>query len=161
MKTKLNKKEILDSLKEIHQSSLTPFLLFNKKKTIIFINDSFLKNFKFINKSSLIGKEINFLFSKEEKNLISFSSLPIHNILNGNQIFSYFPKGKEETFYYISTFEVGEDKNDIYYYSILKEITDLEEKLMEESIRALVIASQLKDNDTGNHIKRINRYGKA
>ncbi|MEJ2497248.1 MAG: hypothetical protein P8Y43_07225, partial [Sulfurovaceae bacterium] len=29
---------------------------------------------------------------------------------------------------------------------------------MEESIRALVIASQLKDNDTGNHIKRINTY---
>lgn len=158
MKIKLNNKEILDSLKEIHQSSLTPFLLFNKNKIILYINDAFLKHFNFINKSSLIGKEINFLFFKEEKDLKAFSNLSIDNILTGNQIFSYFPKGKEEAFYYITSFEVGEDKNDIYYYSILKEITDLEEKLMEESIRALVIASQLKDNDTGNHIKRINTY---
>ena len=155
---KLQKKELLDSLKEIHQSSIIPFLLFNKKKTVIYINDAFLRHFNFIDKSSLINKEINFLFLKEEKDLIPFSALSIENILNGNQIFSYFPRGKEESFYYITSFEVGKDKNDIYYYSILKEITDLEEKLMEESIRALVIASQLKDNDTGNHIKRINTY---
>ncbi len=158
MKIKLQKREILNSLKEIHQSSITPFILFNKKKIIIFINNAFIKKFHFLNESKVIGEEIDFLYSKEEKELLPFSDLSIDNILNGNQIYSFFPKGKEETFYYISTFQVGEDKGDTYYYSILKEITDLEEKLMEESIRALVTASQFKDYDTGNHIKRINTY---
>ena len=79
---KLQKKELLDSLKEIHQSSIIPFLLFNKKKTVIYINDAFLRHFNFIDKSSLINKEINFLFLKEEKDLIPFSALSIERIAN-------------------------------------------------------------------------------
>ena len=76
----------------------------NNKKTIIFINNAFLKKFNFSNEASTIGKDINFLFSKKDKDLVPFSSLKIYEVINGNQIYSYFPKGKEETFFYISSF---------------------------------------------------------
>lgn len=158
MKYDHGKKELLNYLKEIHQSSQTPFIIFNTSRVVIFANRAFLNKFNFSSESSATGKEINFLFSKEEKQITTFSSMPINNILKSTNIFSYFPRGKDETFFYITTFKAGEENKESFYYSILKEISDLEEKLMEESIRALVIASQLKDNDTGNHVKRVNAY---
>lgn|GEM_PF-6714683 len=156
MKQRFNKINI-DCLKEIHESSLTPFIIFNNKKYICFINKSFLEKFN----NDIDDKEqnkIDFLYQKNNGNLKPFSTIPLKSILNDTHIFSYFPKDKDEIFFYVSTFLVGEYEKEKFYYSIFKEITDLEEKLMEESIRALVIASQLKDNDTGNHVKRVNAY---
>lgn len=158
MNNNFKQDKFIDSLIKVHHDSNTPFIIFNKDKIILYANKSFLDAFLIINEKEIIGKEINFLFTKEDKKLTSFSSLNLSTILKSEHIFSFFPKDKDETFFYISTFKIQENANLSYYFSIIKEITELEEMLMEESIRALVIASQLKDNDTGNHIKRVNTY---
>jgi HD-GYP domain-containing protein (c-di-GMP phosphodiesterase class II) len=157
----LEKDKFINDLVKIHNSSGIPFIIFNSEKMIFHANDAFIKRFFSHNEKTIVGREINFLFAKEEKSMTAFSALNIQTILSGDHVFSYFPKEKDEVFFYISTFVLCRENGCEYYYSIMKEITELEEKLMEESIRALVIASQLKDNDTGNHIRRVNAYSYA
>ena len=50
-------------------------------------------------------------------------------------------------------------KNNIDY-SILIDNTDFKERLVDETMHALLKASQMKDNDTGEHINRLNEYSK-
>jgi HD-GYP domain-containing protein (c-di-GMP phosphodiesterase class II) len=157
----LEKDKFINDLVKVHNSSEIPFIIFNGEKMIFHANKAFMDRFFSHGEKTFIGREINFLFAKKEKSMIAFSALDIEKILEGDQIFSYFPKDKDEVFFYISTFVLCRESNCEYFYSIIKEITELEEKLMEESIRALVIASQLKDNDTGNHIRRVNAYSYA
>jgi putative two-component system response regulator len=148
----------LNCLKEIHESSNSPFVIFDNKKRIIFANKAFYDKFNFDSDKYLTQQKLDFIFLKEDNKLVPFSSIPIKKILKESQIYSYFPKNKDEKYFYVSLFNIGKFEKIDIYYCILKEITELEEKLMEESIRALVIASQLKDNDTGNHVKRVNAY---
>jgi len=149
---------VLEYLKKIHKSNKTFFILFDNDRKIHFFNDAFAKKFEIKDKNAFIGKKFDFIYQKDNAKIIPFSSLSINKILKGSQVYSYFPEDNKEYFYYVCTFYAGETKNIKFYYSILKEITDIEKKLMDQSIQALVIASQLKDNDTGNHVKRINAY---
>lgn len=147
---------ILEYLKAVHKSNKTLFVLFDENKVIHFVNDAFKETFQ--NESEILDKKLDFLFLKEGEEEIQFSNLSINKILKGSQIYSYFPEPKKEILFYVCTFFAGKVKDVNYYYSILKEISDIEKKIMDQSIQALVIASQLKDNDTGNHVKRINAY---
>lgn len=148
---------ILEYLKFVHKTHKTLFVLFDEKKEIYFVNDAFLKNFEEL--APFEGKKIDFLYLKEDEEYIPFSKLSINKILKGSQIYSYFPESKEkEVLYFICTFFAGKVNEINFYYSILKEISDIERKIMDQSIQALLVASQLKDNDTGNHVKRINAY---
>lgn len=54
----------------------------------------------------------------------------------------------------------GEDENSIMYEGIVDNITEEHRVLLRSTFVSLLEASKLKDNDTGNHIKRVGEYAR-
>jgi putative two-component system response regulator len=137
-------------------SSFCPLILFNKQRKIIYANKSFQEKFGFTKPEYVIDTIPDFLVTVENYETIPFSKLPIDKLLTEKKIFYYTDSNENEYVYKVLTFK--NDADDDIYKALFIEISDLQDTLTEKMIRALIKASQLKDNDTGNHIERMNAY---
>lgn len=150
----MKKNKLLNKIKMKLNLQRLPLFIFNEDKKIVMINKAFLHFFK----KNYVGKYPGFLTNKYSE--LSFCDLSIKELLKKDYIFYYFGQNKEYIFK-CYTYSLGVNKKGPIYYSILFEITDMKEKILDRSIHALIKASQLKDNDTGNHIVRIDKYSQT
>jgi response regulator RpfG family c-di-GMP phosphodiesterase len=153
-----NPYDITDGIKNLSQSPNHPVMFFNEEKVIIYSNKSFQEKFEFPDEESTIGLKPDFLITTEESNVFQFTDLPINEIISEEHIFYFKNKGDEEYVFKILIYKVEKLNEANIYRALFIEITDLNDYLMLRSIRSLLKASQLKDNDTGEHIQRINEY---
>lgn len=120
--------------------------------------------------SRLFEKEENYLSNSFFK-LFSHSNLlpEIYKGLKSHQT-NYFWHGRLEIRYHayphiISSVSVfpffGENKTPLAYWAIFDDQTALSDRLLRGPFLSLLQASKLKDNDTGNHIERVNQYSKV
>lgn len=60
----------------------------------------------------------------------------------------------------VSPLEFDDNGSPMYYTGILDVVTGEYRKMLKNMFSSLLEASKLKDNDTGNHIERVNRYSR-
>ena len=147
---------IADNIKDCFPSSICPLILFNKQRKIVYANKAFQEKFGFKKQEYVLDTIPDFLVTVDNYETIPFSKLPIDKLLTEKNIFYYTDNNENEYIYKVLTLR-NEAEEEIYR-SLFIEISDLHDTLTEKTIRALIKASQLKDNDTGNHIERINEY---
>jgi len=143
--------------------SQRPIIILNETRNILFGNSAFFKRFNYLVKEHLIGKILDIFFTNFNNEEISLSDMPIDLLIDGNILFHVNKDISEEDnilFRIILDKMKTTDDATIYLVSLI-EITEIKESLIEKSINALLKASQLKDDDTGNHIRRINEYSFA
>jgi HD-GYP domain-containing protein (c-di-GMP phosphodiesterase class II) len=139
-------------------SSFCPLIFFNNQREIVYANKAFREKFGFSNQES-VNIVPDFLVTVENYETIPFSKLPIDKLLTEKKIFYYTDENENEFIYKVLTLK--NDSDDDVYRALFVEVSDLNDTLTEKTIRALIKASQIKDNDTGNHIERINEYTSA
>ena len=49
----------------------------------------------------------------------------------------------------------------IAYFGVFDDVSDEYQRLLQDTFQSLLRAAKLKDNDTGNHIERVNRYARV
>jgi putative two-component system response regulator len=152
-------REFARSLEKSQADSLFPFMIFNEKFSLIAANKVFKKAFGFKD-GELPRQYIDFLMLKETDALIPLSALAPQKITGWSGLIEY-RQGELELKYYMCIFPVGAVENEMWYYSLLKETSEIEQKVLESSLHALIKASLLKDNDTGNHVRRVNAYSRC
>ena len=133
-------------------------MFFDENKNVIYINKIFLEKFELKNQDEILNKKPDFLIAAISGNIISFSSLPLEKILSEDEIFYFKNSNDSELVFKILIYKTETIINKTIYKALFVEITRLNDSLVERSIRSLLKASQLKDNDTGQHIQRINEY---
>lgn len=143
--------------------SLKPMILFGEGRTILFCNSSFIKRFGFSDEHPPIGRIPDFLYTVISGQNTSFSEIPIDILMDDDILFSVEKNllPEDEVIFKLTIDKVKTFDNSIIYLASFIEITEIKESLVEKSINALLKASQLKDNDTGSHIQRINEYSYA
>ncbi|MBN2736584.1 MAG: HD domain-containing protein [Spirochaetales bacterium] len=150
----------------IFSKSPIPLVLLNKKLQIIWYNQKF--NDLFGRKIKFQGIRIDHFFIDS----IEKSELErLYNNIRSPQT-DYFWRGKVEKrgvrqFSIISNllilpvFQSPKDiKEPIAYAGILDNISEQHREMLRLTFMSLLEASRLKDNDTGNHIQRVNHYSR-
>ncbi len=101
---------------------------------------------------------VNFLFKK-----VHAKTSHNFNAINDISCFTsfYHPQSPLTVLFKIIVDKIPTIDNSNIYLAYFIEFTEIKESLVEKSINALLKASQLKDNDTGVHIQRINEYSYA
>jgi len=143
--------------------SQRPMFIFNENRNIVFCNSAFIKKFNFSEKDAPVGKIPDFLYTMISDQETLFSEIPIDFLIEDDILFQIDKNylNEENLLFKLILDKIKTTDNSILYLSSLIEITEIKESLVEKSINALLKASQLKDNDTGNHIQRINEYSYA
>ncbi|HOV15078.1 MAG TPA: PAS domain-containing protein [Spirochaetota bacterium] len=138
--------------------SQRPMFIFNENRNIVFCNSAFIKKFNFSEKDAPVGKIPDFLYTMISDQETLFSEIPIDFLIEDDILFQIDKNylNEENLLFKLILDKIKTTDNSILYLSSLIEITEIKESLVEKSINALLKASQLKDNDTGNHIQRIN-----
>ena len=136
-------------------SELNPIMIFDERKKIVLINNKFRSTFKENYKSC----KPDYFFIKEKEEYRYFSDFDISDLLTGRgNIFIYRTEKETDLAFDILTLHLGTWNNNDYYISLFFNVSDFRERLIDETMHALVKASQMKDNDTGEHIYRLNEY---
>ncbi|MCG8569363.1 MAG: HD domain-containing protein [Spirochaetes bacterium] len=157
---KLTSENIKNSLSQVRlKFSIlnNPIVFFNKQRKFVYYNRPFFRIFQ------KVIQDQNFEYIKifNHQNKIDFQKISIQELLNSPTILYYTNYAPKDYIFKIFTYKSPSFQGKNLYFSILFEISDVKEQLVAESITALIKASQLKDNDTGNHIQRINNYSQA
>jgi len=154
---------VLSSLHNPFKTSVFPVLIINKQLKIIFSNESCEQ--MFIGFKNLTGKYFFDLFSKAFE--IDDVRKIRETILNGGNGFSWKGtaqlKNRDTVTVQIRVyiFPLEMDLNAPSDFVIMfDDFTEENKKLLRSVFLSLLEASKLKDNDTGNHIIRVNEYSK-
>lgn len=156
----MNKEHIVAILKNIKYKKLiqeNPLMVFDDERVILYANYKFSETFR----SRYLGRKPTFLVSRDRESQQFFHEISIDTMLKTPVILSFSISDHEEYIFKTLTYSAGTIDNRNFYYSIFIAISDIKERLVDDSIHALIKASQLKDNDTGNHITRIDRYSQT
>lgn len=139
-------------------SENNPVMVFDEDKKVVLVNNLFKATFK----DSYMSLKPNYFFIKEKEVYRYFTEFEIDRLMQEKDtVFIYRTDNHREHAYNFITFYLGGFEGKKYYISILFEITAFKEKLVDETMHALVKASQMKDNDTGQHIYRLNEYSRV
>ncbi len=147
------------------KSSLIPSVILDKKLNILWENKKYKE--LFINKEralpvNLVSDFTPFIDTQKLGSIISSISSP-------EKGYSY--KGRLESknrnrltvivnIMITPLFKAGETGNPSYYSALFDDITKEHNAMLENTFLSLLEASKLKDNDTGNHIKRVGEYSR-
>ncbi|RPJ08997.1 MAG: HD domain-containing protein [Spirochaetaceae bacterium] len=151
-------KGFLASLQKIHSQSNLPFVVFDSHYTILAVNPSFSRFFN-MSVDDVGKKKLDFLTLNNREPVIPITTLSETQLSGFSGIVYCTREGLQYNFC-ASIFPLGKVKDDFYFYSVFKDSSEIEQNIIEKSLHALIKASLLKDNDTGNHIKRINAYSR-
>ncbi|MBN1525332.1 MAG: hypothetical protein JW904_12665 [Spirochaetales bacterium] len=149
---------LIDSLHDIHSKSIFPFVIFDDTYKIITVNEAFSRLFS-SHTAGNNGKRLDFLMIKDKEPFESISTLTKDQICRFSGVIFCVKEGLECNFC-MTVFPVSTKPDNMYFYAIFKDTSDIEQNIVEKSLYALIKASLLKDNDTGNHIKRVNEYSR-
>ena len=143
--------------------SSRPIILFNESRNIIFCNTSFINKFEFFAGKNFIGKIPDFFHATISEQETVFSEIPIDFLMSDDILFFLDKKltSDEDILFKLIVDKIKTIDNLNIYLASFIEFTEIKESFIEKSINALLKASQLKDNDTGYHIQRINEYSYA
>ena len=149
--------ERIEFIREIHDNSNFSVIVFNQDKNIFYNNETFKKTFNIRADHEYEDFFSYFIIEKNEKS-IPLRDFPLLELTSDSQIFASVNINKCDYCYKLALSLLGElDGKNVFYASIF-ELSSMKEKFLERSMNALVNASLLKDNETGNHVKRINEY---
>jgi response regulator RpfG family c-di-GMP phosphodiesterase len=149
----------------IFSSSPVPLVILDTGLHIIWLNSRFSDFFKI--KSDFVGLHFDKYFFNTEKTKPHLDNL-IHSIQSPKS--SYFWQGKVEKKGHDGRSVVlnlivlpihknmDEIREPIAYACILDNISDEYKQILKITFMSLLEASRLKDNDTGNHIQRVNLH---
>lgn len=152
------------SWKKRYKKIPIPSMILDKSLKVIWQNESFLSYFK--NQNNGESNHLTDYFS----NLKDIGKLKeIYNSLNHNEtgytwqgrVMSKNKRRRSDVANLIITpLDFTEDDTPINFTGVLDIVTDEYREMLKNMFSSLLEASKLKDNDTGNHIERVNRYSK-
>ena len=155
------KAHILSSSYAPFKASIFPVLIINKQLKIIYTNESCKQ--MFINFESLPGKYFFDLFGKAFA--IEDARKIRDTVINGGNGFSWKGTAQLKTRDTVSVqirvyiFPLEMDLNIPSDFVVMfDDFTEENKKLLRSVFLSLLEASKLKDNDTGKHITRVNKY---
>ena len=135
-----------------------PIIFYDSKKNIIFHNNAYFNVFKSMCSGNHCITYPEYLYTILNNRKITFDEIPLEKLLSETISFYFSSSSSKDYIFKTFSYRAGTLKSEDIYFSIFFEITSIKDKLVADSISALIKASQLKDNDTGNHIQRINEY---
>lgn len=156
----MDKEQIVAILKNIKYKKIikeNPLMIFDEDRVILYANTKFSETFH----SRYINRKPTFLINQDKESQKFFHEISIEAMLSNPVILSFSISDHEEYIFKTLTYSAGVINSRKIYYSIFLAISDIKEKLVDDSIHALIKASQLKDNDTGHHITRVDRYSQT
>jgi len=151
-------KSIFKNLISIHQHQRIPFVLLDSKYNLLYANSSFCRSFK-IGPKDFGQRRLDFLYTHNLNELIPLPEFSVEELARKLMVVTYQAE-HEEHGYYLELFFIGEEAGRGYFYGLVQEATELELQFSEKSLQALIKASLLKDNDTANHLTRVNAYSR-
>jgi putative two-component system response regulator len=151
-------RDLILQLSRMHSKAKIPFMVLDSSFTIVTANETFLKTFK-VSREELGKKKADFLFYQRVSGIAQFSEMKLDDLVNGAHILLYHSEGIEISFN-VDVFLIGELNRKSYYYALMRDSSVMEVQFIEKSLHALMKASLLKDNDTANHLDRVNAYAR-
>jgi len=157
----LNSPEIQSQISNITQSLFPGFIL-DARLNIFWKNSSFIKDY------DSCGEEIftnlsHYFFKRDVESMgraIQAMASPDYGYSWYGQVKSK-KKGSITKLLDIFILPVripGSGKKPLHYSAIINDVTENNRVVLRNMFMSLLEASKLKDNDTGNHIERVNRY---
>lgn len=159
----INSIQIL-SWKERYENIPIPSLILDNSLKILWINESFKKYFS--SPDGNPGSHITDYFNnlKDIKKLKDIYSKLIDNengfTWQGRVTSKHRRRRSDVANLMITPLELNEDGVPLNFTGILDIITDEYREMLRNMFSSLLEASKLKDNDTGNHIERVNEYSR-
>jgi len=146
------------------KTSKFPVLIINKKLKILYANEAFERVFAVF--TNLTGKYFFDLFGKAFE--LDDARKIRETIINGDGGFSWKGSAQLKTRdtvsvqirVYIFPLELNQKTPDDFVV-MFDDFTDENKRLLRSVFLSLLEASKLKDNDTGKHIIRVNKYSKC
>ncbi len=133
-------------------------IIFDENFKILYTNNIFHSKFR----KTYINSQLDFLFRKKDDFIVNFSDFPISELLTyENQVFSFTRSPEHELFFNCVTHHAGIHNGKEVFIALLYDVSECKYKQIFDTIHALVKASQLKDNDTGSHVQRLNEYSRV
>lgn len=157
----MEKKEFIDNFLAKQNikldSEFNPIMIFDQNKKAVIVNNKFRETFKENYKSC----KPDYFFIKDRGEYKYFSDFDIDELINSrDNIFLYRTAKETDLAFDILTLPLGQWENKDYFIAIFFNVSEFKERLIDETMHALVKASQMKDNDTGEHIYRLNEYSR-
>lgn len=135
-----------------------PFSIMDDKFKIVYTNNKFISIFG----KNRIDQLFDFIYNKsKDGSNIPLSDFPVETLTEEDYVFYYYNDNDKEFVYNVQTLFCADKGKTKYYICCLHEMSSIREQLVDRSIQALLKASQLKDNDTGNHVSRLDEYSKV
>jgi putative two-component system response regulator len=165
----LSKQEVLDNIAaasakwiEKEDSICIPAIVLNKDLNVFWHNTSFRKAMGSIVKSGSHPLSSFFSIIQEDKSFDDFRSLMDHASndycwqCRVTKSYSSPENFMANLLMFPITFD--DDRKPVHFLGLVDDITDEYKQILRSTFNSLLEASKLKDNDTGHHIQRVNRY---
>jgi len=152
--------------KDSYDLSPIPSLIIDKDLRIAWYNGAFTKTFG--NYEKLIGLSLpQYYTSYISQNILKEIIQHLNSRENG---FSWYGRVERKSYKQLSVitkllivplfFHKEESQTPVAYGCVFNDISHEYRELLQNTFKSLLEAARLKDNDTGNHIERVNQYSR-